>query len=881
MYPVSARFLDAITGSHRAVVKATAVINRQFAAVPTGGLDLPVLSGDVRLAALADVNGTLDLSVPGDYWAEVQPYGVEIHVARGVDFGDGTSELVPLGYYRVDDVEQDSAPYGPLRISGSDRSAQLQQNRVLSPYQVPAGTSHRAIFERLVNGRPGPTGAASQAGFGLGMFGAVPVPIVWAAYDPDRAVVGSGLVVQDSTYDFLAKLADGQECVLRFDEIGQLRVEARNPDPDAMAQYTIEIGRTGTLIRASRKVTRDGVYNIVSAYGSDPAFPTGYSQAYNADPASPLYWKGPFGAAPRFYASPVLKTADAAAEAAATILGRSTGLPASHSLLAVPNPAVRPLDVLAARVGPQVQRFVLDTASIPLAGGSPVEIGTRTANPVGVIVSAPDVAPPGPAPDPTGPDPGVGEYANPAALHQIRVAKGGNHFNLGVGYPSGHVDITPAALEGGFTEPGFYYLNATKTAVVMSAPLNGKTTSANTKYPRVEYREYDENGAKASWNPSAGTHYCAVQQRVTSMAPNKPELVVLQSHDSSDDTSMIRFRSQSTVEAKLGDTVVGNLTTSYTLGTWYIAKIQIKDGTIGWYWNDMATPVFTRAFPGSAGQYFKSGCYIQSNLTYDSLPAKFEIEMSDLEAWHTGYAKPVKITPTGSGGGTTPPVPPPTTADGTQAAVTLGWGAVIDGDEFEYTGSPSGSKWGMYDGEGHGGNGLRRPSAFSVANGVLTCYGDAGGTTGGMAFKRDEKYARIEVRARTYSLNPGGRGNRYHPVLILWPTSDRWPQDGESDFFETDCDSGELGWFIHIPGNDGSAQEGGTKDLDIQNWHNYAVEWDSKGTRGYVDGVKYFDYGIRPPGPMHLTIQLDNFYGSGMEPGKLECAWVRVYQRPS
>jgi hypothetical protein len=167
---------------------------------------------------------------------------------------------------------------------------------------------------------------------------------------------------------------------------------------------------------------------------------------------------------------------------------------------------------------------------------------------------------------------------------------------------------------------------------------------------------------------------------------------------------------------------------------------------------------------------------------------------------------------------------------------------------------------------------------------VLTCYGNNvnGGTTGGMAFDRETKYVRIEWRVRTYSVNPQGNGNRYHPVLIMWPTSDRWPQDGEIDFYETNCDSGKFGMFLHVPGNDGSDQVEFESNLDIQNYHNIACEWSKTGVKIWIDGKQVVNEpGMWGPGTMHPTMQLDNFHGSNMEPAKFEAKWVRIYASPS
>jgi pectate lyase len=242
---------------------------------------------------------------------------------------------------------------------------------------------------------------------------------------------------------------------------------------------------------------------------------------------------------------------------------------------------------------------------------------------------------------------GGGGASTPGAMHNMGKAGGKNHFNLGIGYPSGHVDITENALEAGFVEPGFYELNSDGTAVRMSTPLNGGTTSANTQYPRVEYRELQAGGAgdsstpKAAWNGNTGVHYMKGRTRVLKMPPNKPQLVIAQVHDADDDTAMIRLSSKTNVEFKLGDTVVTSR--AHVMGTWYDWMIRVENGDISWYWGDLSTPVATRVdgHTGS-GYYFKFGCYAQSNDGIDSVSdGPFIVEVAPFpETWHTGYAAP-------------------------------------------------------------------------------------------------------------------------------------------------------------------------------------------------------------------------------------------------
>jgi hypothetical protein len=381
---VSARFLDALSGTHEAVCRARALPRlSQFATAPFGldpaGVELKVLGGEVRMTRTGAIKRTLTLDVPGEHWDLLQPYSVELFVQRGIDFGDGTQEFVPLGYYRVERVDQEEAPDGPLRITAYDRAASAIQNRVLNPFQFPATVTHRYAFQRIINGNTG----SGQSTDGYGMFIYTPMPITWApvaagGYDPDAATVAGGQVIEDDSYAFLEQLADQRGCCLRFTDTGQLSVEPIDGPPGAGPVFAVRPGATGTLVRASRSVTREGVYNIVSAYGSDPAAPTGHQLAYIED--GPLDWSGPFGAAPRYYASPLLRTAAQADAAAQTLVDRYVGLPQSLTLDIVPNPALRPADLITTQLQTNGPEFVnqIDEYLLPVTGTAAATITTRT-----------------------------------------------------------------------------------------------------------------------------------------------------------------------------------------------------------------------------------------------------------------------------------------------------------------------------------------------------------------------------------------------------------------------------------------------------------------------------------------------------------------------
>lgn len=228
-----------------------------------------------------------------------------------------------------------------------------------------------------------------------------------------------------------------------------------------------------------------------------------------------------------------------------------------------------------------------------------------------------------------------------------------------------------------------------------------------------------------------------------------------------------------------------------------------------------------------------------------------------------------------------------------EAAVRYGWGTPLpSSDEFNYTGVPDPTKWGVYDGPGHGdpANGTRDAERCTVQDGYLRIEGTANGSTGGMAHTFDQQYGRWECRARMGAFNPGSSGESYHGVLIVWPESEQWPQDGEYDWLEIeDVEQTNVAGYLHYPTPSEVEQEGVTGPaVDLSEWHNYAFEWVEGALRGYVDGVEWFDLdgaqtastGRRldsmPSG--HLTVQLDNFTGaSGLQPGYMDIEWARVY----
>lgn len=393
MWPVSGRFLDALSGTHESVTRVRALATALFLSsdpgaeadprfgTALGGLDNPALiaitDGDVKLTRTGEIRGTAALTTSGDRWDLLQPWGATLFIERGIDFGDGTQEYVPLGYYRINELEQDEAPRGPIDITCEDRSAQVLQNRTLKLYQIPEGMTHRTLFSWLINGNSG----SGQSTNGYGAYVHRPIPITWDAgtYNPDVVtVVGAPVIEDGDVWGFLRDVVEQRGCALRFDEAGELRIEPLIP-LDLTPVLDVRPGPGGNLIKASRSTTRAGIHNVVVAYGTDPAAETGRWFGYHNVVNSRLRWQfSHFGSAPRYLGSPLLRTGAAAQAASDTLVARTARMPLALTLHLVPNPALRPNDVVSVDLGdgkaPELR--IVDDVTIPLTGGSAMTVTT-------------------------------------------------------------------------------------------------------------------------------------------------------------------------------------------------------------------------------------------------------------------------------------------------------------------------------------------------------------------------------------------------------------------------------------------------------------------------------------------------------------------------
>jgi beta-glucanase (GH16 family) len=235
----------------------------------------------------------------------------------------------------------------------------------------------------------------------------------------------------------------------------------------------------------------------------------------------------------------------------------------------------------------------------------------------------------------------------------------------------------------------------------------------------------------------------------------------------------------------------------------------------------------------------------------------------------------------------TTPAKSPGTDKCAKPVAPAGWGPVKVSEDFNGS-KLSTERWSVYDSPD--GKVPRDPSRVTVAGGELKITGglDANGkdTSGGISSNINLMYAHVDVCFRV------DKGAGYSAILLMWPESEKWPDDGEIDISEVN--RGERVYtnsYVHNhPTND---RLGHKTYTDFTQWHVMGMDWTPTHITIYLDGEKQWTVGLDPrteglvpsTSPMHLAIQFDQGCDAFVEcrnadtPEKvvMHTDWVRIY----
>jgi alginate lyase len=194
-------------------------------------------------------------------------------------------------------------------------------------------------------------------------------------------------------------------------------------------------------------------------------------------------------------------------------------------------------------------------------------------------------------------------------------------------YPADVLDLTnwketlPTGSEGDPTEieqpelsrytvDPWFTPTADCTGVQFRAAVDGVTTSGS-GYPRSELREMTDDGAdEASWSTTSGTSTMVLDEAVTHLPKDKPQIVVGQIHDADDDVTVFRLEGTNLYLTKGDDSHYKLVTDDYQLGTRFTVRFVAAGGTIKAYYDGTLAATLD---VDSSGDYFKAGAYTQAN----------------------------------------------------------------------------------------------------------------------------------------------------------------------------------------------------------------------------------------------------------------------------
>jgi hypothetical protein len=359
VYPVSDRFLSRLAESH------TPVTQVQLWLTDGRVVDLDHTGGTVTVDRAQAIRRTCTVTVPDPSLIPRTPadqlatYGARLRVSRGVSFGDGTEELVPLGLFRLDQVDGDVSE-GPVTLQGKSLEACVSDDRLTAPHTA-TGTVIGAIRTLVQRSLPGADVISEivDQPIGARTFDVEADP--WEACREIAAAAGAEVFCN----------ADGAFIITVL------------PDLLAVAPvWAVEAAEGGVYISGDRSMSSAGVYNGVLARGESTVSnvpPVSYL-ATDDDPGSPTYWGGPYGRRPLFYSSSTLTTALACQQAASLKLREAKAPNARGDIAALPNPALEPGDVIRV-LHPDGTRELHQVASfsVPLDIGGAFPISTISA----------------------------------------------------------------------------------------------------------------------------------------------------------------------------------------------------------------------------------------------------------------------------------------------------------------------------------------------------------------------------------------------------------------------------------------------------------------------------------------------------------------------
>ena len=320
----------------------------------TGGEVSVDRTAEVRRACRATCIDPTGVLVPGDTSSLLTPYGTILRPYRGVRYADGTTEVLPLGIFRLSQSSvNDSTGGSPdIQLEAYDLSRTVQRDKFVSPYVIAEGTNLIDAIKDILS-RTFPD-------------------IEYDAISTTRTTTAPKLYdVGDDPWKACTDLATSLGCELYFNVDGWV-VIAPPVDIDALPSpdFTYIEGQGCIMTNLSRKFTDEPGYNGVVITGESPGdeLPAVRAVAWDEEPTSATYHRGPYGEVPMFITDQTIKTTEDAQSTADQLLRNLLGFSQGLTIGGIVNPSYEAGHVV------QVERarsrvtglYAVDSFNVPL-----------------------------------------------------------------------------------------------------------------------------------------------------------------------------------------------------------------------------------------------------------------------------------------------------------------------------------------------------------------------------------------------------------------------------------------------------------------------------------------------------------------------------------
>jgi len=370
MYEVTDRFKEAVRQPHTQIALADLYSAGELIAT------LPIISGSVtddadalqrrrcqiEFPGISEVLDLLPTNAPVN--RGLWPIGNEIRIRAGIDYGDGTSELVSMGWFRIAKPHiSEDADGITVKVDGYDHGRTISRARFTMPYTINEGTLYHVAIKDLIKSR---------------MRSLKDSDFIFLS-PPNFTTPQLTFTQDDDPWGKAVDMATSLGCELFWN--GDRKVVLRTePDPEKTPSVFDYIeGEEATFDSIERELDDDQTYNgvIVSGEASTNVSPI-RAEAWDTDPNSPTYYDpnrpdaSKYGAVPYFITSQYVTTFDQAAAAAEANLIRVFGVVESVQFNGVVNYAHEANDVV------KVQRrrinvdsgYILSSITMPFGGES-------------------------------------------------------------------------------------------------------------------------------------------------------------------------------------------------------------------------------------------------------------------------------------------------------------------------------------------------------------------------------------------------------------------------------------------------------------------------------------------------------------------------------